>query len=189
MMTIPQPQDPPIRMTRWHERDGLSCWHLRGRARHGGSRWQTRVSGEVWLWLNRSGEGVIWGAQDRMYLRPGMYAIFGEESGDCWRWTRLPGSHEVEVVVFRREWLAGQTGDGASGNPRFAAWLEKGGKLAFSGLMTLAEHRLADDLARLAAGAAADEAVDSRVRHWAAVRLFRSGRHDSGGGFRVMSDE
>ncbi len=174
-----------VELERWMDLGGLSCWRLAGRSVHAGSTWQTRISGEIWLWLNGSGEGVIWGAEDRMFLRPGMYAIFGEDSEEKWRWTRLPGSHEAEVVVISRAWIARRLGDSSRHvHPRFAEWLRGGGKIAFAGLMSRPEKELLDGLRGLT-GKGPSEAlrVEARVLEWAAVRLFRTGRSDAGAGF------
>ena len=172
-------------LERWLDVGGVSCWRMEGRAQRAGSTWQRPIEGEVWVWLNRTGEGMIWGAEDRMFLRPGMYAIFGDDSGGRWRWTRLPGEHSVEVVVISRAWLARRLG-GREGlvHPDFSRWLGEGGKLAFAGLMTAPEKALADGLAGLDPGEAATPLrIEARILEWAAVRLFRRGRGDAGAGF------
>ncbi|GAA5479644.1 HTH-type transcriptional activator RhaR [Haloferula helveola] len=174
-----------MRLERWLDLGGVACWRLVGRSVRAGSTWQTKVSGEVWIWLNRSGEGVIWGSEDRMYLRPGMYAIFGEDEEERWRWTRLPGEHEAEVVVVSRAWLARRLGGSAEHvHPRYAEWLKGGGKVAFTGLMTGPERELSDGLRGMNAekpGTAMR--AEARILEWAAVRLFRAGRSDAGAGF------
>ncbi|MFM2242773.1 MAG: hypothetical protein RLZ97_1628 [Verrucomicrobiota bacterium] len=175
----------PMDLDRWLDLGGVACWRLRGRSVQAGSTWQARVAGEVWIWLNRGGEGVIWGKEDRMYLRPGMYAIFGEDGEDRWRWTRLPGEHSAEVVVISRAWLARRIGGAMTHvHPQFAQWLAGGGRLAFAGLMSGPEKELADALAGTdAALPAHGMRTEARVLEWAAVRLFRTGRTDSGAGF------
>jgi AraC-like DNA-binding protein len=174
-----------MRMERWLDLGGVSCLRLGGRSEKAGSTWQAQVSGEIWVWLNGEGEGVIWGAEDRMYLRPGMYAIFGEDEAERWRWTRLPGEHAAEVVVVSRAWLARRIGsDRRWVHPDYSAWLEGGSKLAFAGLMTGPEKTLAEGLAGLdreSPGVAMR--VEARVLEWAAIRLFRTGRSDEGAGF------
>lgn len=174
-----------MRLERWLDLGGLACWRLGGRAVQAGSTWQTKVSGEVWIWLNRTGEGVIWGSEDRMYLRPGMYAIFGEDEEEKWRWTRLPGEHEAEVVVISRAWLARRLGGSAEHvHPRYAAWLKGGGKVAFTGLMTGPERELSEGLMTMAGEAPGiSMRAEARILEWAAVRLFRAGRSDAGAGF------
>lgn len=174
-----------MRLEKCLDLGGVACWRLRGRALKAGSTWQTRVSGEVWIWLNRGGEGMIWGAEDRMYLRPGMYAIFGEDEEERWRWTRLPGQHEAEVVVVSRAWLARRLGGSVEHvHPRYAEWLKGGGKVAFSGLMTGPERDLEEGL-RGMDGALPGAAMraEAKILEWAAVRLFREGRADAGAGF------
>jgi len=170
---------------RWLGLGGLDCWRLRGQVGQGVSQWQAQVDGEVWLWLNLEGEGVIWGHEDRMFLRPGMYAIFGEDEAKRWRWTRLPGEHRVEVVVISRAWLSRRIGGASSRiHPDFSNWLTNGGRMAFSGLMTGPEKSLAERLGELSADdEAAGLLVESRVLEWAALRLFRRQRWDAGAGF------
>lgn len=152
----------------------------------GASQWQARVSGEVWVWMNLEGEGVIWGGEDRMFLRPGMYAIFGEDEAERWRWTRLPGKHRAEVVILSRPWLSRRIGGNGveSLHPDFASWLTRGGRLSFAGLMTGPERDLAEGLAGLdPEEAAAPLWVESRVLEWSALRLYRRSRADAGAGF------
>ncbi|GAA5483084.1 HTH-type transcriptional activator RhaR [Haloferula sargassicola] len=174
-----------VELKRWIDLSGVSCWRLGGRSVHAGSTWQTRVSGEIWLWLNGGGEGVIWGAEDRMYLRPGMYAIFGEDTEEKWRWTRLPGDHQAEVLVISRSWIARRLGGTSQHvHPRFSQWLTGGGKLAFAGLMSGPEKELMEGLQWMTGSEpGASLRVEARVLEWAAVRLFRTGRSDAGAGF------
>lgn len=172
-----------MELEKWMDLGGVSCWRLSGHEAKAGSHWQSKVEGEIWLWLNVAGEGMIWGSEDRMYFRPGMYAIFGEDEAEKWRWTRLPGDHQAEIVVISRAWLARRIGSGHV-HPEFGKWLEGGGKLAFAGLMTGPEKDLELGLAGLSAdepGAALR--VEARVLEWAAVRLFRTSRSDVGAGF------
>lgn len=172
-----------MQLEQWMDLGGVTCWRLRGRSVKAGSTWQAKISGEIWLWLNRSGEGMIWGAEDRMYFRPGMYVIFGEDEAEKWRWTRLPGEHHAEIVVISRAWLARRIGSGHV-HPEFGKWLEGGGKLAFAGLMTGPEKDLEQRLVELESedpGAALR--VEASVLEWAAVRLFRTSRADAGAGF------
>lgn len=172
-----------MQLEQWMDLGGVSCWRLRGRSVKAGSTWQAKVEGEIWLWLNTEGEGMIWGAEDRMYCRPGMYVIFGEDVAEKWRWTRLPGSHQAEIVVISRAWLARRIGTGHV-HPEFGKWLEGGGKIAFAGLMTGPEKELAMglvDLDPVEPGAALR--VEARILEWAAVRLFRTSRSDAGAGF------
>jgi AraC-like DNA-binding protein len=120
-----------------------------------------------------------------MYLRPGMYAIFGEDEQERWRWTRLPGEHEAEVVVISRAWLARRLGNSFEHvHERFAEWLAGGGKLAFSGLMTGPERELEAGLrAMLEPQPGTAMRAEARILEWAAVRLFRENRGDAGAGF------
>lgn len=164
---------------------GVSCWRLRGRSARAGSNWQADLEREVWIWLNLKGEGMIWGPEDRMFLKPGMYAIIGAAEAERWRWTRLPGEHEAELLVISRPWLARRLGGYREHvHPDFASWLDGEGKLAFAGLMMASEKHLGTSL-----GQANEHDPASRLRvealalEWAALRLFRSGRWDEGAGF------
>lgn len=169
----------------WWELAGVKAWRVEGLSRRAGSRWQHRMEGEIWIWLNVEGEGVVWGQEDRVFLRPGMYAILGDDRGERWFWTRLPGRHRAVVLVIARPWLARRIGERAGLlHPDFLAWLKEGAKLAFAGLMTGPEKRLEESLRGF------DPAVpggamlaESRVLEWAAVRLFRRDRADQGAGF------
>lgn len=172
-----------MELEKWMDLGGVACWRLRGRATNAGSSWQAKIEGEVWIWLNRSGEGAIWGSEDRMFLRQGMYAIFGEDEAEKWRWTRLPGEHRVEIVVVSRAWLARRIGLDHV-HPDFAKWLKGGGKLAFAGLMTGPESDLERGLSEIDPDEpGAGLRLEAKVLEWAAVRLFRKGRSDGGAGF------
>jgi len=174
-----------LQWQRWMDLGGVSAWRLAGRSRRGGSTWQASVAGEVWVWLNLEGEGVIWGKEDRLFLKPGMYAIFGEDEAERWRWTRLPGAHRSELLVISRAWLARRLGERLQFvHPDFAKWIEGGGRLVFAGLMMGQERELAEALAAtLAEDPAAPLRVEARVLEWAALRLFRRDRSDPGAGF------
>jgi len=174
-----------MEITRWLEVAGLMFYRMHGSRSGGGTTTESRVAGEVWIWLNRLGEGVIWGTEDRMFLRPGMYAIFGDDAGDHWRWTRLAGDHDLEVIVISRAWLSRRLGTSlAHVHPRYRAWLEGGGKLAFAGLMTGPELDLEAGLRAMHGGSPGVEMLaEARVLEWAAVRLFRDSRADGGAGF------
>ncbi|MEM1083386.1 MAG: AraC family transcriptional regulator [Verrucomicrobiota bacterium] len=162
---------------------GVSCLRLDGRMTKAGSTWQATLSGEIWIWLNREGEGVIWGSEDRMFLREGMYAIFGEDEAERWRWTRLPGRQRSDVVVISRAWLARRIGIDHV-HPDYALWLKGGGKVAFAGLMTGPEKRLVDNLAGMdLSSSEAALLIEAWVLEWAALRLYRRDRSDEGAGF------
>ncbi|MGD7651673.1 MAG: helix-turn-helix domain-containing protein [Verrucomicrobiales bacterium] len=144
-----------------------------------------RALGEVWVWMNVRGEGMLWGREERYFLRDGMYAILGDDAAGQWNWTRLAGEHEAEVIGIPRAWLARRIGS-RSGHlhPDFGRWLEHGGRMSFAGLMTGPER----DFARVLGGLSAEDPgvslrVEGRLLEWAALRLFRQGRGDPGAGF------
>lgn len=174
-----------MELERWLERGGVMFYRLRGKHARGGTMQEQRTTGEVWIWLNRAGEGVVWGAEDRMYLRPGMYAILGDDANAPWKWTRLAGEHDLELVVMSRAWLCRKLGDTLGHvHPRFRDWLMGGGRLAFTGLMTGPELDLEAAL-RVMDGRRPESTLlaEAKVLEWAAIRLFRMGRHDEGAGF------
>ena len=63
-----------------------------------------------WLWLNREGDGLIWGERDRFPLKPGMYAMTGGDEEGNWSCIRQSGRHSLELVVISRDWLARRLG-------------------------------------------------------------------------------
>lgn len=183
---IPSQQIPSrMELERMMEIPGVRWLRLRGDLGEAQDRREAGGLEEVWVWLNRTGEGVVWGSEDRMFLRQWMYGIFGGVAEVGWRWTRLAGTQDVEVMVISRAWLARRIGgDGARLHPEFARWLEEGGRLAFAGLMTGPEGELASGLRELdPASPAAALRLEARVLEWSALRLFRTSRADEGAGF------
>jgi hypothetical protein len=134
----------------WWENDGFEAWHLRGDLRGASRRWQHRLHDELWLWLNDSGEGVVWGKAHRIFLKPGLFGCFGGQEGEDWKWTRLPGHHAGEILIVPRAYLLQHFGAAAAEKKTpFARWLRGEKGMSFAGLMSPAEKRLAK---RLAAG-------------------------------------
>lgn len=156
-----------------------------GRVTSGGWRWKISSKGEIWLWLNREGSGLIWGKTDRFILKPGMYAMTGggEETGD-WSCVRYPGSHSLEVVAISREWLRNRLGKNPDWlHPELRKWLHDGGSVGFCGLMGVWERELCEALSQATQEAGQLRLLaEARVLEWAAVRLFR-GKQGDGGGF------
>jgi hypothetical protein len=148
----------------WWQNEGFEAWRLRGDLRGASRRWQHRLQDELWLWINISGEGVVWGKDHRIFLKPGLFGCFGGQEGEDWKWTRLPGHHEGEILIIPREHLIRHFGAAAAAkNTAFARWLRGEQGVSFSGLAGREEQRLA---ALLAAGwssktfpAAADKAL------------------------------
>lgn len=121
----------------WGEGNDLCCGRVSGRIANAGWRWKVSSKGAIWLWLNREGSGLVWGAKDRFILKPGMYAMTGggQEAGD-WSCVRYPGMHTLEVVVISREWLRDRLGKNTEWlHPELGKWLRDGGSIAFCGLM------------------------------------------------------
>jgi hypothetical protein len=134
----------------WWQNDGFEAWHLRGDLRGASRRWQHRLQDELWLWFNDSGEGVVWGKDHRIFLKPGLFGCFGGQEGEDWKWTRLPGHHEGEILIVPREHLVRHFGEAAAlKKTPFARWLRGEKGVSFAGLMGTGEKRLA---AKLAAG-------------------------------------
>lgn len=145
---------------RW-QRDGFECWELRGDLRGASRRWQHRLGEELWLWLNAAGEGVVWGREHRIFLKPGLFGCFGAAETEAWKWTRLPGTHQGRILVipraFVQESLAAATttahahADTATAAvpppPRTARWLRGEAGLSFAALMGSRERRLLELLA------------------------------------------
>jgi len=134
----------------WWQKDGFEAWRLRGDLRGASRRWQHRLHDELWLWFNASGEGVVWGRDHRIFLKPGLFGCFGGQDGEDWKWTRLPGHHEAEILILPREQLRRRFGEAAAAkNTPFARWLRGEQGVSFSGLSGPEEKKLA---ALLAAG-------------------------------------
>lgn len=170
----------------WGEGSDLRCGRVMGRVTSGGWKWKISSKGAIWLWLNREGNGLVWGENDRFILKPGMYAMTGggPETGD-WSCVRYPGSHSLEVVVVSREWLRDRLGKNPEWlHPELGKWLRDGGSVAFCGLMGVWERDLCDALSHAAQEAGPLRLLaEARVLEWAAVRLFRGKPGDGGGGF------
>jgi AraC-like DNA-binding protein len=163
--------------TWWGENRGLRCGRLEGRIERSGWQWKISSSAAVWLWLNHEGSGLIWGKNDRFFLKPGMYAMTGGDEAGDWSCVRHPGEHRLEIVVISRDWLERRLGNQSDRlQPGLSKWLKGRGPVAFCGLMGLWERDLGNALAR--AGRESGPAklmAEARVLEWAAVRLFRSG--------------
>jgi AraC-like DNA-binding protein len=166
---------------RWSEGNGLRFGRVAGRITSGGWRWKVSSSGSIWLWLNRDGNGLVWGKSERFILKPGMYAMTGGGEGGDWSCVRFPGPHILEIVVISRDWLRDRLGKNTGWlHPELGKWLQDGGAIAFCGLMGIWERELCDALAHAVSDAGPGRLIaEARVLEWAAVRLFRD---KSGGG-------
>lgn len=174
----------------WGEGKDLRCGRIAGRVTSGGWKWKISSEGAIWLWLNREGDGLVWGEKDRFILKPGMYAMTGGGNLSDWSCVRYPGSHLLEVVVISRDWLRERLGKRPEWlHPALAKWLQDGSSVAFCGLMGIWEKELSDALARAAMDVGpARLLAEARILEWAAVRLFRSGNSDGGGFCSVLRD-
>ncbi|MCW1914657.1 hypothetical protein OJ996_13805 [Luteolibacter sp. GHJ8] len=133
----------------WWQQDGFEAWHLRGDLRGASRRWQHRLHDELWLWINTSGEGVVWGKDHRIFLKDGLFGCFGGQEGEPWKWTRLPGHHEAEILIIPRDYLAANfSAAAAAKNTPFAKWLRGEQGMSFAGLSAREEKRLATLLGR-----------------------------------------
>jgi len=171
--------------TWWGDARGLRCGRVTGRTSSGGWRWKVSSEGDVWLWLNREGSGLVWGDKDRFILKPGMYAITGGGKPSEWSCVRYPGSHQLEVVVLSREWLRERLGRGSEWlHPELGRWLEQGGSVAFCGLMGVWEKELCDALEKAATQEGVSQLLaEAKILEWTATRLYRGKAGDAGGGF------
>jgi hypothetical protein len=134
----------------WWQNDGFEAWRLQGDLRGASRRWQHRLHDELWLWLNDAGEGVVWGKDHRIFLKPGLFGCFGGQEGEDWKWTRLPGHHAGEILIIPRAYLLRHFGEAAAEKRTpFARWLRGEKGVSFAGLMGPSEKRL---MKRLAAG-------------------------------------
>jgi AraC-like DNA-binding protein len=180
-------QAKPVAEVWWGEGTELRCGRVTGRITTGGWRWKISSEGEIWLWLNREGSGLVWGEKDRFILKPGMYAMTGGGKAGDWSCVRYPGLHTLEVVVISRDWLRDRLGKNTDWiHPNLGKWLKEGGSIAFCGLMGVWERELCEALAQAAPDIGPGRLLaEARVLEWAAVRLFRAESGDAGGGFCV----
>lgn len=133
----------------WWQDEGFEAWHLRGDLRGASRRWQHRLQDELWLWFNAAGEGVVWGKDHRIFLKPGLFGCFGGQESEDWKWTRLPGHHEGEILIIPRDWLLRHAGDAlAKGRTPLARFLRGESGISFAGLSGPLEKRLARWLGR-----------------------------------------
>ena len=162
--------------TWWGDSNGLRCGRVAGNITASGWKMTISSAESVWLWLNREGNGLIWGERDRFFLKPGMYAMTGGDQAGDWSCVRHPGSHTLELVVISRSWLEQRLGSHPDWlQPGLSKWLKSGGPVAFCGLMGLWERDLCDALARAGRSAGPSRLLaEARVLEWAAVRLYRT---------------
>lgn len=134
---------------RW-QAEGFECWELRGDLRGASRRWQHRLGEELWLWLNVAGEGVVWGKEHRIFLKPGLFGCFGAAEMEAWKWTRLPGGHEGRILVIPREFVVACLAEAKALPLRTRRWLQGEAGLSFAALMGVRERRLLQRLATAA---------------------------------------
>jgi hypothetical protein len=133
----------------WWQEGGFEAWRLRGDLRGASRRWQHRLHDELWVWVNAEGEGVVWGKDHRIFLKAGLFGCFGGQEGEPWKWTRLPGHHEAEILIIPREYLAATFGAAAAvKRTPFARWLRGEQGMSFAGLSGREEKRLGELLAK-----------------------------------------
>ncbi|MBK1882362.1 helix-turn-helix transcriptional regulator [Luteolibacter pohnpeiensis] len=161
--------------TWWLETPGMRCGRISGKTVAGGWRWKNSSDGQVWLWLNRSGSGLLWGEKDRFILKPGMFAMTGGGKPADWSCMRFPGEHDVEVVAISREWLEQRLGSNPSFlHPQLGKWLLDGTGVAFCGLMGVWEK----DLCELLQTTTDISQVEQHLLEWAGLRLLREQEMD-----------
>lgn len=156
--------------------ESLRFGRISGEIHSTGWQWKIASRGSVWLWLNKEGTGLVWGKNDRFFLRPGMFAMTGGDAAGEWSCMRHPGQHQLEVVVIPREWLQGRLGNSPDAlRHGLAQWLRESGQVAFCGLMGLWERDLCEALAMVSPQPGPSRLLaEARVLEWAAARLFRS---------------
>lgn len=142
---------------------------LRGELTQAAWQWQLKSEGEIWLWLNWEGEGLLWGEKDRVYLRPGLFALTGGDARGRWECRRSYGAHHLQIVRIRGEWLRERL-EAADGlvHPGLESWLRKGGHVSFCGLMGMWEKDLRDCLIR---PRSTPIWMEAGILQWAARRL------------------
>lgn len=159
----------------WHHlAPGLSWANFSDTINNAGSRWTFPSKGAVWLWLNRDGNGLLWGNKDRFILKPGMYALTGGGEPADWTCLRYPGTHALEVVRIDPRWLKERMGRSML-HPDLKAWLGKDCPVAFCGLMGAWENELFEALNEIPSAPGPEKLIaEAKILQWAAIRLFRS---------------
>ncbi len=162
----------------------MRCGRVHGIGKTPGWTWRITSQDAVWLWLNVSGDGLLWGAHDRFFLRPGMYALTGGGAKGEWACLRHVGDHRLEVIQFSRQWLVDRLGRIAPDLPLgLAGWLESDATVAFCGLMGIWEKELCGALETAAKFSGAPRLIaEARLLEWAANRLVtnRTPRAETG---------
>lgn len=183
-MPSPQPLSPHTDLSQtispqgwWGMLGGMRCGRMEGKCESGWT-WNIASEGAVWLWLNVAGEGLIWGENDRFFMKPGMYALTGGEPKGHWSCHRQSGNHRLEVIRIDRIWLLERLGNiGRNVHEGLADWLAKKGRIAFCGLMGVWEKELCSSLAQaVSAQGPARLLAEARLLEWIAHRLVRAPR-------------
>lgn len=145
-----------------------------GSAGENGWKWEISSSDSLWLWLNVSGDGLLWGPRDRFFLRPGMHAITGGNAAGAWSCVRHAGFHRLEVIRLSRQWLDARLGNHNSRHG-ISDWLAADETVAFCGLMGVWEKDLCGALeAAFSHGGGSKLLAEARLLEWAAHRLMRA---------------
>jgi AraC-like DNA-binding protein len=136
--------------------------------------WPIRSADSIWLWLNIAGEGLIWGKNERFFLKPGMFAMTGGGPEGLWQCIRHAGSHRLDWVEIPREWLRSRVGGETEAlRGGLAEWLRVGGPVAFCGLMGVWERDLCEALTKAGNQHGPPRFLaEARVLEWAAARFF-----------------
>lgn len=159
----------------WHNlTPGLSWADFSGTITTAGGRWNFPSKGFVWLWLNRGGNGLLWGNKDRFILKPGMYALTGGGTPQSWTCLRYPGSHKLQALVIDPNWLKDRMGHSLL-HPDMKEWLAKDCPVAFCGLIGVWENELYDSISEIPDNPGPGKLLaEAKILQWAAIRLFRA---------------
>jgi len=143
------------------------------------------------IWLNRRGDGLLWGETDRIMLRGGLFAMVGGGICASWTCTRKEGDAELDVIVLRREWLVSRLGQFREGlDASLESWLASCGRVSLCGLMTSVDHGLCaalDEARNRQTGA--QLGLEAKLLEWVSERFYsRPGRTFPHGGATAHSD-
>jgi AraC-like DNA-binding protein len=160
--------------TSWGWPKDLQTGCLSGSVTESGWKWRIHSAESVWLWLNVEGEGLIWGRNERFFLKPRMFAMIGGGPEGLWNCIRHPGEHRLNWVKIPSEWLRQRVGEQTAGlRGELAEWLRTGAPVAFCGLMGVWERELCEALAKTAERPGPLRFLaEARVLEWAAARCF-----------------
>lgn len=145
----------------------------------GRQRLEVGVADGLAIWLNRDGEGLLWGETDRIMLRSGLFAMVGGGICSSWSCTRQPGNDVLDVLLLKRDWLMSRLGRYREGLEAILEnWLTSRDRVGLCGLMTTVDRNLCIALDEARNGqTGAQLSLEAKLLEWVSERFYaRSGK-------------